>query len=296
MSVAQQAGGLDSVVEQFAGLRELAALSPHPAERRDQEEYELPLPRSPRQGQSATGVRVCFRVPVEVELHPGEPRRCLQVARELVVRHGIDEHRRLRAIGFRPLGRPCHRIRDCELGEGRCRQRRVSELSRRARRPLGHFAHGVVPRAPEPVHGELEHECHCLPGALVGQAREGARQTIARLLLPSEQALDTGTGAGDPCAHRVRFGGHDRKGLEQGAVALGEAAGRCQSLRAGYDKLDSLLRGGGRREQAESFCEPVCGARRRQAHGFLAGSLQDGRRVEVALARRALDVMGAGRR
>ena len=63
-----------------------------------------------------------------------------------------------------------------------------------------------------------------------------------------------------------------------------------------YDKLDSLLRGGGRREQAESFCEPVCGAHRRQAHGFLAGSLQDGRRVEVALARRALDVMGAGRR
>ena len=168
--------------------------------------------------------------------------------------------------------------------------------SRRAHRALGRFVHRLVPRAPELVHGELDHERHRLGRALVGQVLEGAREAVAGLLVPSEEALHPGTGAGEPGAQCVGVVGHDRDGLQQGAVAVGETAGRRQRPRAGEEELDALLRRRGLREEAQCLCEPVCGACRREPDGFLAGLAQDGGGADVALARRALDVVGARRR
>ena len=90
--------------------------------------------------------------------------------------------------------------------------------------------------------------------------------------------------------------GSDRDGLQQGAVAVREPADRRQRLGTGEEELDALLRRGRLREEAQCVCEPVRGACRRQPDGLLARLAQDGRGADVAFARRALDVMGAGRR
>ena len=217
------------------------------------------------------------------------------MAGELVVRQGIDQCRRLRTIGFGSVGRPHDRIRERELGQGRRGHRRVSKPSRRIHRALGRFVHLLVPRAPECVDGELEHERHRLARALIGEALEGARQTVTGLILSAEIALHAGTGAGEPGTQRGGVVGHDREGVQQRAVAVVETADRRQRSRASEEKLDALLRRRGRRQQAQGFREPVRGARRRQPDGFLAGLAQHGDCARVALARRALDVMGAGR-
>ena len=81
---------------------------------------------------------------------------------------------------------------------------------------------------------------------------------------------------------------------KQGAVAVGETAGGRERARTGEEELDALQRRRGLREEAQRFCEPVCGAGRRQPDGFRAGLPQDARGADVALARRTLDVMGAG--
>jgi hypothetical protein len=78
-------------------------------------------------------------------------------------------------------------------------------------------------------------------------------------------------------------------------VAVPETADRCQRSRAGKQKLDALLRRRGRREQAESLCEPVRRTCRREPNGFLAGLAQESRGIGVALAGRSLDVVSAGR-
>ena len=78
-------------------------------------------------------------------------------------------------------------------------------------------------------------------------------------------------------------------------MAVVETAGRSESAGAGQEKLNALLRRRGRRQQAERISEPVSGAGRREPEGFVSGRAQDGRRVNVALPRRALDVVRTGR-
>ena len=95
VTVAQQASRLDPTVEQLAGLGQLAALAPYPAQDLDQDEELLPLAGRPRDGQGAIGMRVCVRIPIHIELHAGEERTHREVAGEFVVRQRIEERRRL---------------------------------------------------------------------------------------------------------------------------------------------------------------------------------------------------------
>ena len=145
------------------------------------------------------------------------------------------------------------------------------------------------------VHGQLVHDRDRLGRALVGQIFQGAGKSGAGLLVPSEECLHACTGAGQPRAHCVVAVGRDRQGIEQDGVAVGVASGRRQRSRACEEKLDALLHHRGRRQQAQCLREPVRGACRREPDRLLAGLAQDGRGGDVALACRALDVMGARR-
>ena len=95
MVVAQQASRLDPAVEQLAGLRQLAALTPDPAQDLDEDEELLPLAGRTSDGQRAIGMRVGVRIPIHIELHSGEERTDREVAGELVLRQRIEERRRL---------------------------------------------------------------------------------------------------------------------------------------------------------------------------------------------------------
>ena len=90
--------------------------------------------------------------------------------------------------------------------------------------------HLLVPRAPDSVDGQLEHEHHRLARALVGQLCESTFQAFTGLRLPAEEAFDPRTCACEPGADRVRLVRHDRNRLEQGDVAVGETARRGQRL------------------------------------------------------------------
>ncbi len=80
------------------------------------------------------------------------------------------------------------------------------------------------------------------------------------------------------------------------AVAVREPADRRQRLGTGEEELDALLCRGCLRQEAQGVCEPVRGTCGRQPDGLRARLAKHGRGADVAFARRALDVMGAGRR
>jgi hypothetical protein len=130
--VAQQAGCLDAPFEQLARLDQLPALAQEPAEGCGQQQEELSLAGRARHRQRASCVCLALGVAVQVELHPGEPGRSLEMAGKVVVRQGIDQRRRLGTtrVGFG--GCPQDRIREGELGKRRRDQRRVSKPPRGA--------------------------------------------------------------------------------------------------------------------------------------------------------------------
>src|SRR3954467_9488656 len=96
--VAQQARRLDATIEQLAGLGQLAAHAPQPAQSCDKDESELALPGRSRHRQCAGGVHLAVGVPPEIELRTGQPGGRLQVAGELVVRKRIDDGRCLSTV------------------------------------------------------------------------------------------------------------------------------------------------------------------------------------------------------
>ena len=101
--------------------------------------------------------------------------------------------------------------------------------------------------------------------------------------MPSEHALHPGTSTGKPGAHYVCVLGHNRERIEQCAVAVVEVAGPRQRIRTAEEELHALVRRRRLGEETKRGCEPVCGARRRQPDGRLAGLAQDGDGAEVAL-------------
>src|SRR5438874_11240501 len=82
--VAEQPRCLDAAVEELAGLGQLAAQAPKPAQSQDQHEKELAsLSGRAGHGQCTAGVPVTVGVPTRIELRPGEPGRGLEVAGEV---------------------------------------------------------------------------------------------------------------------------------------------------------------------------------------------------------------------
>ena len=203
MRVPEHAGSLDAAVEQLGRFDQLAPLAPEPAEGCRQEEEELSLAGRTRDRQRAVGVSLSLGVAIEIELDPGEPGRGLEVAGELVVRERIHERRRLRTVRFGSLCRTHHRAGKRELGECCRDQPRIPEPPRRVGCTLCRLVHLVVPRPPEGVEGQLEHQRHRLRRLLVGELSEGAGQALVRLILPSQVGLDAGTGAREAGAQLV---------------------------------------------------------------------------------------------
>ena len=79
-------------------------------------------------------------------------------------------------------------------------------------------------------------------------------------------------------------------------MAIGKVADGRQGARARDEELDALLHRCALRQETQGICEPPLGARGCQACGFLARLAQEGHGGEIALARRALDVVCALRR
>ena len=185
MRVAQHARRLDASVEKVARLGQLSPLAPEPAEGRDEEQEELALAGGARDGQCAIGVGVALGVAVEIELHAGKPGRGFDVAGELVVGLGIDERGRLCPLALGSLGCPGEGIGEGELGKSRRDQGSVAEAPRCVDGALGPLVYGVVARAPDTVHGELDHQLDPVRRTLVRQAFQGAFELPTRVLLPS---------------------------------------------------------------------------------------------------------------
>ena len=157
--------------------------------------------------------------------------------------------------------------------------------------------HRLVPRAPERVDGELDHQRDRLGRVLVGQLVEGAREAVAGLLVPPEKALHAGTGAGEPGPQRVRSRpGTIARASSSAAWLSAKRPTAVSAPRTREEQLDALLRrrGRGRRRSASANqCAALAGASR-TASSPASRRTADG--VDVALARRALDVVGARRR
>ena len=212
------------------------------------------------------------------------------MAGEVFVRQRIDERRSLSAISLRTLSRAGHRLgqreqRECCRGQGR-----VSEPSRRAHCTLGARVHLFVSCSPDEIHGKLVHECHGLGRALVRKALDRARKARAGLLVPSEQTLD-----GSAPARDCRVVGSDRERFQQGAMTVGEVPARRLCCRTREQEVDPLGRGRGRGKEAKCVGEPVRRACRCEPRGTFTRLAQNGHCAEVALARGALDVVGARR-
>ena len=191
------------------------------------------------------------------------------------------------------VGGPYERIRNRKLGKRRRDHGDVAESPRRLDRALGCLVHLPETRAPKRVGGELDHDRHGLAGALIRELLERVHEALTGLFLQPEIRLHSCARAGERGSQHVGAVGHEIEGLEQRTAAVVEAPHRRQRTRAGEEKLDPLLcrRVGG--FQAKSLSEPVRRIRRRQPRRFLAGLAKDGDGVGVALARRALDVVGA---
>ena len=260
----------------------------------DQKEEELPLAGGTRDGERAIGVRVALGVTVEVELHAAEPGRGFDASGELSSdSESTSAAASTRSNSARSAAPMIESARASSARAAASSGGSPSRLAASTARPA-QLMDVVVLRAPDRVHCELDHQLHRLGRFLVRQPFEGAFEVAMRVLLPSKEAFDRRTGSRDSGLQRRRVG-HDRGSVEQGRVAVRVSAGRGERAGAVEEKLDAVSRRRGRREQAERFAIPVRGAGRREPDGFVSGRAQDGRGVDVALARRALDMMGAGR-
>src|SRR5438045_4620050 len=102
--VAEQPRCLDATVQQLAGLGQLPAQAPKPAQSQDEHKKEFaPLSGGARNGECTAGMSVAVGVPTRIELRPSEPGRRLEVAGEVLVRQRIDESHDLLTTGLGTL-------------------------------------------------------------------------------------------------------------------------------------------------------------------------------------------------
>ena len=194
---------------------------------------------------------------------------------------------------------PVDRIREREHRRApprsAARRRAASPRSPRARPTR---ASPRISRGRSALTRELDHQRHRL-GASPGPAGSRGRLSRrgARLLLSSEERFHRRRtlGRASPAA-RGDCPGRSRAASSSALVAVGETAGRRQRpARASRSSTRSSAGAvcGSRRSASPNQCAALAGASR---DGFLAGLAQDGDGADVALARRALDVVGARRR
>ncbi len=107
---------------------------------------------------------------------------------------------------------------------------------------VGRFVHRVVPRAPEAVQGELDHQRHGFGRAPVGEALERGRQARAGLLVPSEELSTPAQARASLARIACASSGTIASASSRALVAVVEVAGRRQRIRTGEQELDALLR------------------------------------------------------
>jgi hypothetical protein len=232
---------------------------------------------------------------VEAELSARQMYRGVQTPRELVVGEGVDEGGCLGAGGLGLLRGGRERGGTCVRRHGGRLQHRVPELSRRVCRAGAPALHPFVVQAVRAVHGELDHQRHSLGRALVWHRFEGPQEPVVGLLVLAKEMLDAAAGRCYLPAKRQRVRGDHCDALQQGGVALAEAAGRRQRLRTREQELDALSCRCGVVEQVQCRAEPARRGRRSLQRRLLACLAQDRDRSGVAVARGALDVVRARR-
>jgi hypothetical protein len=120
------------------------------------------------------------------------------------------------------------------------------------------------------------------------QARHQAR---VRRLVAAEEVLQPGAHRGELDARGDGVGGHEGEALDRRGVGVGELAGRPVGARLRGEQRGALGRRGA--EQPQRGGEAQGGSGRRGGQRGLAGLAQDRDRLQVAVARRPLHVMGA---
>jgi hypothetical protein len=156
--------------------------------------------------------------------------------------------------------------------------------------------HSQVVGAVQAVGRELDRERNGLGRLVVPQLRDRGREPRMRLLVASEQPLDSRAHDRQPDAQRVCLGRHDPDALDQRRVALGEPARGGQRGRAREQQLDPFLGRGILGEDAERTVEPARRACRSRLDRRLAGLPQRRDRERIPLSRGKLDVVGTRRR
>ena len=113
--------------------------------------------------------------------------------------------------------------------------------SGRGHRTPGPFLTGFVLQAIQSVCGEFEHQGDGLGLGVVGQVVQPGRQASMGLFMEAQKVLDARARGQQPDPQRRCAGRDERQAFEQGAMGVGEAAGRRQRGGVGQEKVDALI-------------------------------------------------------
>jgi hypothetical protein len=241
-------------------------------------------------------VRVCLGVQIQVELGRSEPGRRVGAERELVVGQLIHQRCGFGTMSASSIRRSGHGVRECGHGKRHSHEGCIAQHLRVAHSAPRPVVHRLVSRAVELVERQLDQQLDGLDRGRLRQVAKSVHQTRVGLLVSPELTLYRGAGRHDRRAEGARVLRDDRDRLLERFMAVGEMAGRRQRPGTGEQKLDALLRRHGLGKQPQRPTEPARSAFRREPCCCLARIAEDGDGCDVALARRALDVVGARRR
>ena len=242
---------------------QLAALAPDAAEDLDQDEDVLALAGRARHGQRTGRVPVRLRVPVEVELHAGEPRGGPDVPGELVVGERVDDRRRLETIDSARSAASHDRVGDRETArapavETSSPRRRAASTARCAQSCI---ASNLVRQKAFPASSIIRATASAEPWS--GSRSSARGQAGSGLLLPPEQEL----AAAAQALADLRVVGRELRPPPAAAAWLSAKRPTAVSAPgAGEEQLDPLLRRrastGSRRSASANQCAALAGASR----------------------------------